>query len=334
MTSRRRRWPGPLVVAAATLAGLLLAEGIVRATDVDWRYARRRLHFIGRSPWLVPDPDPRVVYRQAPGRYEAWGGLVIDPHGNRATGADDGGPAPAVRIACAGGSNVFGMSVADGEAWPAQLGTELRRRTGRAVDVANLGVPGYVPCQTVRLLERELPRLDPDVLVLALSNRGPPCFPAGAPPDPWFARDPRLWLDYVSPEEAEVPRWLSPATKAGLIQHVRLYRFTLLALMEMRRRPENLAPEFRNIHMVQDLIVRERARRKVVVFLCPAVLDIRDELRPYTQGLDVPVFVLDARDKPPEYRDIHPPAPVLRWYAENLAAWLIDRGWVGPAPAR
>jgi hypothetical protein len=40
------------------------------------------------------------------------------------------------------------------------------------------------------------------------------------------------------------------------------------------------------------------------------------------EGLDVPVFVSRADDKPPEYRDVHPPAHVMDWYASELVAWM------------
>ena len=42
----------------------------------------------------------------------------------------------------------------------------------------------------------------------------------------------------------------------------------------------------------------------------------------YLRGLDLPIIDLTADGLPDEYRDIHPPAAVIEWYADRIAEAL------------
>ncbi len=75
-------------------------------------------------------------------------------------------PAGTIRIFALGGSTTFGFGVGADEAFPAALAHELRDRLpGRAVEVVNLGCPGWASARVKHLLEVTL-ELDPDLIVV------------------------------------------------------------------------------------------------------------------------------------------------------------------------
>ncbi len=39
-------------------------------------------------------------------------------------------------------------------------------------------------------------------------------------------------------------------------------------------------------------------------------------------------FVLNTKDKPPEYQEIHPPSYVYAWYARELCDFLVQKGYI------
>lgn len=75
-------------------------------------------------------------------------------------------PPGTLRVFALGGSTTYGLYVGAGDAFPAVLATKLRERfPGRAVEVVNLGCPGFASDRVVALLPRVL-ELEPDLLIL------------------------------------------------------------------------------------------------------------------------------------------------------------------------
>jgi lysophospholipase L1-like esterase len=71
------------------------------------------------------------------------------------------------RIACFGNSCTFGWSLSESEAYPEALQLKLAARTGGDRHVVfNCGVPGYSSYQGVKMLERYLPILKPDIVTI------------------------------------------------------------------------------------------------------------------------------------------------------------------------
>jgi lysophospholipase L1-like esterase len=85
-----------------------------------------------------------------------------------------GGPLPGAkapgtaRVLVVGDSFTWGYGVAEDEAYPAVLGRLLAARTGRAVEVVNLGIPGAGPLDYRWHLEHTGLALAPDVVVVGL----------------------------------------------------------------------------------------------------------------------------------------------------------------------
>ncbi len=117
-------------------------------------------------------PDPELFWRLAPDRRlpldreRPFFGQVTNAAGLR-------GRLPGVRdpdalvVLALGDSCTFGFGAAADETWPAQLEARLVERLQRPVEVFNAGVPGYSSAQGVIVAERWIPRLEPDVVVVA-----------------------------------------------------------------------------------------------------------------------------------------------------------------------
>ncbi len=81
------------------------------------------------------------------------------------------------------------------------------------------------------------------------------------------------------------------------------------------------------VRSCRDFLTMANSETGVVVFICPAV-DPEDTFLPHYQGLDVPVYILNAEQKPGDYKEFHPPVHVMGWYAENLASWLKENNLI------
>jgi len=85
-----------------------------------------------------------------------------------------GGPLPGAkppgvfRIVALGDSFTFGFGVRERQAWPARLATALGARSGRPVEVVNLGVPGTGPRDYLWHLAHTGLALEPDLVVVGL----------------------------------------------------------------------------------------------------------------------------------------------------------------------
>jgi hypothetical protein len=327
------------VFLAATIVALTLGETLIRATDVDWRYAKRLLYYQGhdvRSHVAVPDGD--VHYRLRPGVVEYNGYRVeVNSLGYRGPERPMEKPPGVYRVLCVGGSNVYGGSNNNADTWPTRLENHLNRGGGGRFEVWNAGTCAYVGVQMIASAQEALRTIRPDLILIALSNVGFPPFLKGSPVEPYFERDPTLWLREIPASYFRRPRWPALETKAWLVQHVRVYRAALLGIMAATGDDRGRVPEHEedaNVAAVRDFVQRHRGDVRIAIFVCPGCQREMLLTERYYRGLDVPVFVLSAEGRPAEYRDIHPPVYVHEWYGEKLARWLEHEGLVPTADAR
>ena len=325
-----RRWAAAATVLAATLAGLLLAEGIVRATNADWRICKKTLYYEGVDlPSLRPDPDPVLKYRMTPGSrdYPNPRGkpyrVTVNSLGARSPERPAAKPAGVFRVVCVGGSNVYGFEVNDDETWPAQLEARLNSlRIGR-FEVWNYGAPAYVGRQMARIADEAVDRLRPDLVIVGLTNIGRAPFLLNAPVEPYFARDPSLWLENLPPRFYRGrPAWVRAALP-GLMARARLARLLVFGFVARTVDPiawDTAEVEPENVRRIRDFAMRRRGATSIAFFIAPAS---PSPLSLYYEGLNLPAFRLVASGLPPEYSRIHPSPVVGAWYAERISDWLV-----------
>ena len=120
---------------------------------------------------MAPQPLGDIDYADTvEGRGARLGKLSVNSFGFR-------GPEPTLgnerksgrlRVYCLGSSTTFGWGAStDGKAYPAQLEAELTLlMPGVGIEVINAGVPGNNSENELQILKEDLPRLNPDVVVI------------------------------------------------------------------------------------------------------------------------------------------------------------------------
>jgi hypothetical protein len=124
----------------------------------------------------IYQPDERLIFKFIPGRRSVMthppvnGGHVvahrINAQGFR--GEDLQPAAQTARVVVYGDSFIHAFYSADEETFVAQLGAALAERRGAPVEVVNGGVSSYGPDQVALKMEDELPRLRPDLVIVAV----------------------------------------------------------------------------------------------------------------------------------------------------------------------
>lgn len=206
--SKRARILGWALIALLPVLLLLGAEGIVRALgweppverglevpawldrnilvkDARWMELlsdspRELQGYYGTYLWdrhlfyrLRPNVSVSLTDAMAPPGIRERTGWTLDTNGRGYRGREGRyGDHPGVyRIVALGDSSTFGWGVEAGEAYPARLEEELRRRhPDRRIEVLNLGVCGYSSFQGLVLLRREALRYRPDMVTISYGS--------------------------------------------------------------------------------------------------------------------------------------------------------------------
>ena len=333
-----------LTAAVALLIGLSLVELLLRLTGLDMalvaEVAPRMKHGHGVHRAVA---DPRLLIRLTPGAsadYRLPGrapfSVRVNALGFRGAERSPGKPPGVFRIVCVGASNTYGAELSDHQTWPHQLEARLNRgAAGRRFEVWNLGVSGYNSLQLVAVAEQALAAHSPDLIIFSMSNRGPRHFLHGAVSLETFRRDPTLWLETFPPALLRWPAWPALQTRLWLLGHAAVYRLALLGALGRSEQGQSGIPaaaEARYVEITRPFFERAMARTRLAIHICPAVQP-RAAFEPHYAGLKVPLFLHEAEGKAPEFREIHPPAHVMVWYAEVMAAWLQAQGLLVPRRA-
>ncbi len=122
------------------------------------------------------DDERRALFRAfLPPSAESWKDypeweIRLNDEGYRARGPIGPKRPSSVRIVCLGDSWTFGMNVSDDETYPARLERLLRRELpGLDVEVLNLGLLGYSSHQGLALMKSRVLGLEPDVVLLGFA---------------------------------------------------------------------------------------------------------------------------------------------------------------------
>jgi len=114
----------------------------------------------------APLPNTRKILPMAS---EAGGARVLVRINSRGfRGPELREPKDGLRVAIFGDSLAMAENVAFEETFAERLREHLTESLGRAVETVNAGVSGYGPDQALKRLERELPTLDADLVLLVL----------------------------------------------------------------------------------------------------------------------------------------------------------------------
>ncbi|HEX5011166.1 MAG TPA: hypothetical protein VFY71_12270 [Planctomycetota bacterium] len=175
------------IIMAALLAGLFLAELVVRvrfADEVDAERIRLAREAIDISPLVRWSVDPLLLFEPRPGldmHFAGWH-VVTDAEGLRVRTSPPRAPRPAgepLRVAVVGASGSFGLGVPAESAWPWRMADRLERVLDRPVEVLDVSVSAYVSTQQARLFELRALPWQPDLVVWHYDHRD--AFPLDPP---------------------------------------------------------------------------------------------------------------------------------------------------------
>jgi len=159
-SDRDSRWSRLLIVSAATLLSLALAEGLlglVLPPPIVWRMPQERYE---------NHPTRLYVLRSNQQAFTHDKPLRINALGLRGGEVEIPKPPDRFRIVVMGDSLTFGNGVRDDETYSRRLETMLQAAGLRSTEVINAGIPGYDSWQEALLLEEVVLSLDPDLVLL------------------------------------------------------------------------------------------------------------------------------------------------------------------------
>ena len=357
------------VAVGAFVLALALAETYVRATDADWRIVEQNLYFQASDLHShVADDHPELFYRLRPGSTESYNAeygeytVTVNTLGARGVERPGEKRAGTFRIVCLGGSNVYGAGVDDHLTWPGRLEHHLDLgHGGTTFELWNYGTSAHTGAQMAALGEQALASIEPDLIIIALSNMGPWPFLSEAPLEPLFEANPDYWRYLLLGEHAGPDASALGQLGVALARISRFVRLAMLTRAQSRcpsDRPLWVAAaeamEARNVERIRQLVSDHRDSCGFAFFIFPVARTLEqmgpgaaipddplqrygpipglilhaELMRPYHEGLDVPVMHLGAEGRPPEYRLFHPPPEVLDWYGETITRWLGAEGLV------
>ena len=167
---RRARlpWRRKLVFA------LVVIVGVLAATELFCRFAvaiglvtkpRSLREVWAVNGWIV---DPLLGWALTPRVTSNHGGALA--RANRLGLRDEempvAKPPDEIRLLAIGDSTVLGFGIVREQTFSEQLEVLLKKRSGRAVQVINAGVPGYSSCQSMLYLRERGLALSPDVVIV------------------------------------------------------------------------------------------------------------------------------------------------------------------------
>ena len=321
------------------LLGLLLAEGVLRVSGLDWRVVRRGLSLAYSEEVAFTElvDDPILVHLPAAGSAGSMEGqygrysFQVNSLGFRSPERAASKPEGVFRVMVFGGSNVFGDDVGDEDTWPAQLEAALQSSSSVPVEVWNGGVSAYNPWQSCHRARLSLEPFQPDLVILAPSNFNlSRHFPQQVQDlAPYFLGDRRLWLDLYPLAALDGPLELE-ALLYWLDRSALLRLAVAVRYLDRRRRGAVQVPNpvDANLESARACFSALAQETPLLIFGCPTH-EPQDYFN-YFPDRDIPFYLLRADGRPEEYRHIHPPPEVHRWYGEKLAVQLRARRLVPP----
>ncbi|HSD11168.1 MAG TPA: SGNH/GDSL hydrolase family protein [Candidatus Binatia bacterium] len=152
-----------LLVAIGLFAGLAAGEILFRVVPFERvKYEIRYGHFSGNEVSRFLEYDPVLTFRNRRSASFPDAGVEINSLGIRGPEIRDPKPPGVRRVLCLGDSCTFGAM----RPYPQILQTMLDERAPGAFEVVNAGVIGYTSLHGLEWFERDLARLQPDVVTL------------------------------------------------------------------------------------------------------------------------------------------------------------------------
>lgn len=354
-----------LLAACGTVFVLLSSELLIRLFDVDLCLLQKELFYQDAFPSLHKTSLDAQRLHELKAK-ESLEGIPVHPketkykQNNRekisinALGfrgkeyfAEKG---PGVfRIVTFGGSNIFGYAVSDEDTYPAQMQKVFDKRYPGKIEVWNAGICAYEMSQNVAYARDVIKKFNPDLLIFHETNIGRRAFFRNTTFEELkglFRKNNELFIENMPPP------WrhdIMPATKTRrFFASVRnkIHRWLIFRSATYRVFCASLyswSGFFRAITtgphqgfwghdglLISDrdfnLFTKEHEGKQMVWFCLSK--HVSPHIAAIQKRKNLAFFVLNTKNKPAEYEEMHPPSHVYAWYARELCDFLMQNGYV------
>lgn len=322
--------PGRLRDIGIQLVLVLVAAGVadamVGSLGIDQAVMNKVLYYQTVEIEVhAPVDDSELLYALKPGSSLGgegpWGlrMVQVNAHGARSPGYTTAKPEGRERTLVFGGSTLYGAGVSNGDTTPGAMD----RMLGTTHEVWNFGACAYNTTQSARLAERMLDTLDPDRIIIMITNTGRRAFMGGpeymgADKSGYFADNPDLYLENFPPMVGQ-----PDGVHRMLLSRSALYR-TWAGWARASQDPDTTYSDAADRRAVDRL---EQAAATAGVEVLYVLSPSRgSEVNAYSFGVDASRWLdLNIPGRGGEYQEAHPPPKVLYEYATAIVRWLKRR---------
>ena len=320
---RGRDWA---IQAALLVASVAIADALVGATGIDSAAMNKVLYYQTVELEVhTPVSDAERLYGLKPGARLGgegpWGlrTVTVNSHGARSPEYPVERAPDVERTLVFGGSTLYGAGVGNNDATPGAMD----RMMGPEHEVWNFGVCAYNTTQSAHLAIDRIDALNPDRVILMITNTGRRAFMGGpthqdADKSRYFDANPFLYLENfpAGPGEAEV--W----HKIGL-QYSALYR-TLAAWKRASSDPDTAVSDRADRAAVDALERHAKSRGVEVLYVLSPSRG--SEVGPSDFGVPTDRWLdLNIPGRGGDYQQAHPPPQILSEYAASIVRWMKAR---------
>lgn len=322
--------PGRLRDVGIQLVLVLVAAGIadvlVGSLGIDQAVMNKVLYYQTVEIEVhTPVEDAELLYGLKPGASLGgegpWGLRMVrvNAHGARSPGYTAAKPQGRERTLVFGGSTLYGAGVSNGDTTPGAMD----RMLGGNHEVWNFGVCAYNTTQSARLAERLLSTLDPDRIIIMITNTGRRAFMGGpehmgADKSSYFDENPDLYLENFPPMLGQ-----PEGAHRVLLSRSALYR-TWAGWARASQDPDTTYSDAADRRAVARLeSAAQAAGVEVLYVLSPSR---GSEVTAADFSVDADRWLdLNIPGRGGEYQEAHPPPKVLYEYATAIVRWLKKR---------
>lgn len=319
-----------LIHLCGVVLAVLCSEVIVGGLGIDAQLMDKALYYqTVELEAHTPIDDAELLYALKPnavhGGEGPWGirDIRVNSLGARSPEFSQEKSPQTQRILFFGGSTLYGAGVGNRETVPAQLQRILQTQH-RATEVWNFGACAYNTAQSARLAQLKLEALNPDLILLLITNTGRRAFMGGpgyrsADKSAYFEANPFLYLENFPPQR------FSEQTHVSLMQHSALYR-SWAAWGRVYTDPDTTYADQADQRQV-DALERAAAQAQVpvVYVLSPSR---GSEIGPQDLGVSADRWIdLNIPGRAGDYTEAHPPPAILAEYAQTIATALDEQGY-------
>jgi len=314
-----------LVQLLLVILSILIADFTVGSLGIDASTMNRVLYYQTVEIEVhQPVDDAELLYGLKPGSRLGgegpWGlrTVSVNQWGARSPEYTKEKPTDRERTLVFGGSTLYGAGVSNEHTTPGMMDTLL----GHTHEVWNFGVCAYNTAQSAHLAKEMIGTLDPDRIIIMITNTGRRAFMGGpqhqyADKSRYFKENPYLYLENFPPEI------LGEKPHQRLLMTSALYR-TYAAWHRANTDPDTTYADRADRAAVAEL-EKEAATRGVEVLyvLSPSRGSEIGPLHlavPQARWLD-----LNIPGRSGDYQQAHPSPAILTEYAARIVEWLQTR---------